>query len=140
MKQESLDQLKELRRFVEASRQWWTRYRDVIREPSCDKHEAQFNSDDRFVVFALKRLQFTALTGYFGSSGCGTFSGGLSESLAARYLPQAMTALAPQLFEKMAELAEADAVKLNTEAQKELDDLQALVADAAIGGTPTQTP
>ena len=129
MKQDNLDKLKALRRFAESAKTFWPRYRKAISNPSCDKHQARFNGDDRFTVFLLKNLRFCALTGYFGNSGCSTF-GGMDSGLAEKYLPEAMTALAPQLFEKMAELAEADAAKLNADAQKELEGLRALVADA----------
>lgn len=130
MKQENLDRLKALRQFAESAQSWWARYRKSISDPSCDKYEAQFNGDDRFVVFELKRLQFSALTGYFGSSACSTFSGGLNAALAQKYFPKALTLLAPQLFEKMAELASADADSLDGEARKELEALRILV-DAA---------
>lgn len=132
MKQEALDRLKALHQFVESSRTWWARYRDTVCRPSCDKYDARFNGDDRFPVLTLKRLQFTAFTGYFGNSGCSTF-GRMNSQLAEHYLPKAMTALAPELFAKMAELAELDATNLNAEAQKELASLQSLVAAASQG-------
>lgn len=130
MKQESIDKLKSLRRFAKAAHNFWPQYAKRISDPSCDKHDARFCGDSRFVVFKVKDVHFSAHTGYYGNSDCSTFGSGFDAEHVQTYFVKALNALKKDIFTKMADFAEADAAQLADAAEQELQQLQALVEEA----------
>ena len=130
MKQEALDRMKKLNAFARAAEDFWPAYDKRVSDPKCDKYEAQFNGDSRFRVFGLKApVQFNALTGYYGSSGCSTF-GSLDDELANKYFWKALNTFKREIFGEMAKRAKADAAQLAGDAAKELKLLQEMVEAA----------
>lgn len=130
MKQEALDRMKKLNAFAKAAAGFWPAYDKATSEPRCDKYEAQFNGDSRFRVFGVTApVEFNALTGYYGKSGCSTF-GHLDDEMVNKYFWKALNTVKRQLFEEMAKLAKADAAQLAGDAQRELKLLQEMVEAA----------
>lgn len=127
MKQEALEKLKKLNQFARNASTFWDRYMKTVSEPRCDKYEATFNGDDRFVAFRVKSLFFSTLTGYYGNSGCTTYTK-FDEGLANHYFVVAVNRYAKEIFAEMARAAEQDAAKLADEAKREIAALQEAVA------------
>lgn len=132
MKEKALNEIKNLTRFANAAGRFFDSYSKTIENPKCDKHQAQFNGDSRFTVFKLKtEIRFDALTGYYGNSGCSTFSiGGFEQELVDKYFVAALNKLAPEIFAVMAERAKTDASILTDDANAEIAKLQKMIDEA----------
>lgn len=123
----NMDTIKALRHFATSAEGFWSAYDEKVSDARCDKYEATFNGDSRWVVFKTKQpVQFNAHLGYYGNSSCSTF-GSLNEELANRYFVCAINDLKREIFARMAVHAKADAAKLVSDAEAELDKLRRLL-------------
>lgn len=124
---ENVDKIRALRSNAEALSTFFDRFNAKVKEPGrdCDKHDAGFGvRDDRFRVFELK-LSFDAYHGYYGNSGCSTFTNGLSSTELVRiYMEKVIIKHQDALLKEAAVLMLQEADSKKAEALKELADLK----------------
>lgn len=132
MKTEVIEKLKTTRSTASGLRGFFAAYKKKTSEPSCDKYDASFNSDDRFCVFSRK-IFFSSYAGYYGNSGCSTFGAGINPDIAGDAFVRWLNANKDHVFSGMAEIIEKDARDLADKAQQELDKLQSLIDSAKAG-------
>lgn len=130
MKQQALEKIRSLKTASEALSTFWNRYEEATKEPTCDKHNAAFCHDDRFKLFDIKNIFFSAYKGYYGNSGCSTFPCRIPNDADIRkHFIRAINELAPEIFEAMAESMRQEAKKLLSDAEHELARMNDLLED-----------
>ena len=127
MKQENFDKLKTLNSFSQAIDTFWDRYDAAIADLRCDKHEATFNGDDRFITFRTNGFFFSSFISYYGNSGRSAFAQ-FNNDLANHYFVIAINELKREIFSKMAAASKIDEAKLAVDAKTEINDVQNAVA------------
>ena len=126
MTKENITKLQRLFQCADRLYEYWDKYTNKTSEPACDKYGASFNKDDRFIIFKAS-IFFSAHTGQYGSSSCGTFSNQIDSELAKEYFIKAINLRKEQIFSDMAQLMKEDAKSLKSAALKEIDSLQEMI-------------
>lgn len=130
MNTETLERIRELRSAQKSLATFWERYLEATKRPNIDKYDAKFCGDERFSCFSRK-IYFSAYTGAYGSSTCGTFGagGGASASTLGNLLVKALNSLKEEIFTQMALHAAEEAEELVGKAKEELQELTTLLGD-----------
>lgn len=133
MQTETLNKIKKLMANSDAFATCFAKYREVTADPSCDKHIAGFNLDQRFSAFRVT-LSFDSCTGYYGSSSCTQFFH-CSSDLAGEYVVRAINYHKEEIFATVAAMMREDAEGMVAKAQQEIAALQKMVSE--IVSTPS---
>lgn len=124
---ENLAKVKALNGWAHGCETLHDRFQRAIADPNTDKHGCGFGVDDRFSLFSTS-INFSAYTGRYGSSSCGTFGGfGAGSAELRPYLVRALNEHQRAIFASMARLMRADAAKLAEKARAEVEALQAML-------------
>jgi hypothetical protein len=127
MKTEAFDKITKLKSHAKSLSGFYERYAKLSAETKNDKMGEGFNLDDRFTSFSAK-LSFTTWLGTYGNSSCSTLMG-LDPDIGRDYLVKAANVHRKLILQTMAELMDADALKLVTEAKAEAESMLAKIAE-----------
>lgn len=124
---ETIDKLKEINDFINFAENFFKKYEKEIGRNVCDKHSAKFDFGDRNVSFTVNgTLRFISYTGYYGNSSVSTF-GCTDSRLATEFFLEAINNLKKEIFAEMARAAKKKAAKITSTAEKELQEIEALI-------------
>ena len=95
------------------------RYREVIKDPNCDKHDMRFNGDDRFSSAKIN-ISVDSYTGYFGSSDCSTFLKIHDKELFEKHFIRELNSRFDDIMNSVADRIIKEAEHYQKEAEEEL--------------------
>ena len=119
MKAEKLDEVRALLDNAKRLEGIVPKYREAIKNSSCDKHQLAFSAGSDMSVFCVQ-VGLTCYTGYYGNSSCSRMTT-VENPTAQKYLVAALNKHMEMILNTMASLVRADAAKLKAEAQREID-------------------
>lgn len=122
----NIDRIRLLGENAAGLRHFWRSYRERVALPCVDKYGAGFNHDHRWTIFGGS-IEFGAHTGVKGNSGCVVFGGRLDRELCSDLLVKALNEHREQIFQTMADLAEAERSALLTSARAEVAAIRSML-------------
>ncbi len=128
MKADALDKIREYQRTAIGLQTFFEKYKKTTSEPSCDKHHAEFNDDNRFTVFK-QEIFFSGYTGYYGNSSCSTFNNMINDDAAKEAFVEVLNKNKEKIFAEMAEILNQKAKGLTQEAEQEIQIFNELIEE-----------
>ena len=97
------------------------RYKEVIKDSRCDKHQMKFNGDDRFSSAKIN-ISVDSYTGYFGNSDCTTFLRIPDDAIFEKHFVAELNSRFDDIMNSVADRIIKEAEKYQQEAEEELMD------------------